>query len=202
MSGKTITQEFGTYFEGTFDGRGYTISNLTLSSRIWRYSACGTFKNVAFLNTNQTLSAGGLLFGEQYNPNMTERLVTIENVYVHYSNYKNDGNVGALVQGFAKAGVNNSIKNVVIVIDNVLADITKPVVAFSGPANLSDVYVVSSNATKLLASSTDSTGIYTSQSAFDTVVAGWTNTSDSIGAFSKDLWTINNGKLVMKSMLS
>ena len=48
-------------FNGTFDGRGYTISNLTVNARMWTNSRCGMFKNVAFVNLTQTSVASGFL---------------------------------------------------------------------------------------------------------------------------------------------
>jgi len=65
------------WFRGTFDGRGYTVSDMTINGYglFVQIAPLGTVKNVAIVNANQTQNSGGaILCGWNYG--------TIENVYV------------------------------------------------------------------------------------------------------------------------
>ena len=100
------------YFEGTFDGKGYTISGMTFTSLaengadaafIGSMRDNGTLKNVTFRGAklNAANSAGGLV-------SFTFRNATIENVFVEWASDgmpNNFGYLGALVYRTDGAGL-------------------------------------------------------------------------------------------------
>lgn len=100
-SGKTWT---GIIFNGTFDGNGYTISNVTVGTcstvgGMFRFAG-GTIKNLTIngLICNQSIGNVGGLVGSRANGNVNISSLIIENVHIVNGDVSGTGdNVGGII---------------------------------------------------------------------------------------------------------
>ncbi len=184
------------FFNGTFDGQGYAISNVKVKNSFFvgiRGQNSSTnpaiIKNVAFVNIDKaTANGGGILANYTCNAHIT-------NVYISGKTTVNTGAAGA-IYGY---GPFVTIKNCLFELDfqsnaGQSAAISNTV---QQGTTYENVYAISTNSNgKLYAGTTPTetnTKLYTSINAFKAEV-----TAVPYG-FNTEYWEMENGKLVFKN---
>ena len=184
------------FFNGTFDGQGYAISNVKVKNSFFvgiRGQNGSTnpaiIKNVAFVNIDkETANGGGILANYTCNAHIT-------NVYISGKTTVNTGAAGA-IYGY---GPYVTIKNCLFELDfqsnaGQSAAISNTV---QQGTTYENVYAISTNSNgKLYAGTTPTetnTKLYTSIDAFKAEVTAVPN------GFSAEYWEMKDGKLVFKS---
>jgi len=182
-------QDLG-YFTGSFDGNGYTISNVTLSGNAMFWGVENAIiKNVAFVNVNRSGNVtGSVLVWNSYGAN------TIENVYLKatYDN-TNVGTASALIC----EGKDFTLNNVIVDVEFSTADKTTAINYHEGCFAGDNVYVISSTAKSFCTCETHqgAVGMYASADALKSAIS-----ANSLASFSSDYWDITSGVPVWKNL--
>ena len=172
------------YFTGTFDGNGYTISNIMLNGNalFWGVENA-TIKNVAFTHVNKSGGVVGSIFiWNSYGANV------IENVYVQ-ALYDTTG-IEQTASGLICEGKDFTLNNVIINVEFSDENKYNAINYWQGEFLGDNVYAISQTAKSLCSCTTHkgNVGLYMSVQAFKNGIS-----SESLQSFDSNFWNVKNG---------
>ncbi len=191
MKGKKWQAASNTYFSGTLDGRGYTVSDISVSSAAMFWGVMGaTIKNIAFVNVTQTRTSKytSLLCWNTSGSTDT----TISNVYVQGTILALGDDVTEMVAGLVYSGSSFTIKNTFVDVEFNKSGFGA--IAYTNTDHVSNVYAVSTTTTNFGAKTLSSLyrgGLYTSREEM-------ASKKLNLSAFSSAYWDVASGYPVWK----